>query len=500
MKSTVRRRMHYRYYQSSAIEQRLENLAKQGLFLEQIGSFFWKFKRGEPRQVKYTVTYYSEASIVQPEETKNQETYFDYAREVGWNFVTQFNQMQVFISEQEHAEPFETDEREKLSNIKRCMNKSFLPSIIILILVFMLNVFVQYQSYRTDPTEFFTDTFGLFPLVFLIPAILYYLYILISYFVWCKQSERSIDMGNGCIEKLNPFDRVVDSICSIYFLGSGIWFLLHLASKNSIGIIFLLLLQIPILHLVFQLSITRWRKKMKSATVNKLISYGVVTGVSLAYMVLLITIVLRFDLLSRDNRPYRSVTWNLTSTESREYRLYSDDLPLTCEDLYGNNGYEYYSYEKTREDSVFLSRSEYRQASLPGRDAPPSIEYTVIEPKFDFVYQIVAEDLKKASEWPEWRLEPLDDEIFGTKQAYEVYLGMDSMGEYLLFYEDQIIVLNLEEPATEEQRAVIIEKLKLDERRKEYVFVSSWNNRRNGIFSDVYCTHTCNHRITCDGI
>ena len=124
----------------------------------------------------------------------------------------------------------------------------------------------------------------------------------------------------------------------------------------------------------------------------------------------------------------------------------------------------------------------------------------MIEPKFDFVYQIVAEDLKKASEWPEWRLEPLDDEIFGTKQAYEVYLGMDSMGEYLLFYEDQIIVLNLEEPATEEQRAVIIEKLKLDERRKEYVFVSSWNNRRNGIFSDVYCTHTCNHRITCDGI
>lgn len=150
MKGRVKRVVNFRFDRYREMEVRLEKLAAKGLFLERCGGFAWTFRKGEPKSLHYTVTYFSEGSLFNPHITDNQQTYFEYAKAAGWDFVAQLNQMQIFSSEAENPIPFETDEREKLDNIKRCMNKSFLPSMVLLIVVFSLNLVVQFSSFQSD--------------------------------------------------------------------------------------------------------------------------------------------------------------------------------------------------------------------------------------------------------------------------------------------------------------------------------------------------------------
>ena len=98
---------------------------------------------------------------------------------------------------------------------------------------------------------------------------------------------------------------------------------------------------------------------------------------------------------------------------------------------------------------------------MPAKDSPPRLEYEIIEPHFAFVYGLAKEQLL---EIPEWRresssLKPLNDALYGTLEAYQEYYDNDPTGKYILLFKDKIITLNLEEPATNEQVAVIKEKL-----------------------------------------
>ena len=190
MKNKVKKFMLVRFDQYTDIELKLETMAKKGLFLEKARGMFWTFKKGEPKNLKYTVTYFPEASIFNPTITHNQQRYFNDAKESGWNIVAEFNQMQIFCSDDKNPRPFETDEKEKLKNIKICMRKNFLPATIVMSFLFMLNLWLQYDSYKLNKVDFLAKTSNLFPAAMILPTVVYLIYTLISYFIWCRQSER----------------------------------------------------------------------------------------------------------------------------------------------------------------------------------------------------------------------------------------------------------------------------------------------------------------------
>src|SRR6056297_1241000 len=165
--------MKFSFDRYEETERKLEKLAEKGLFLKECGSFLWTFEKGAPKKLKYAVTFFSEGSVFNPGITDNQQTYFDYAKAAGWNFVTGLNQMQIFSSEDADPIPFETDEKEKLDNIKRCMKKSFLPSMLVMIFVFTLNLLVQFNSFKLSPIDFLSDTSRLLRVLMFIAIILY---------------------------------------------------------------------------------------------------------------------------------------------------------------------------------------------------------------------------------------------------------------------------------------------------------------------------------------
>lgn len=462
MGDKVKRIVSFRFNQYKDIELKLETMAKNGLFLEKVGAMFWTFKKAEPKNLKYTVTYFSEASIFNPIATDNQQTYFDYAKEAGWNLVAEFHQMQIFCSEDENPIPFETDEREKFENIKKCMRKNFLPSTIVMTFVFILNLVVQYSSYTQNSVDFLAETSRLFPIAIIFPTVVYLSYTLIAYFIWCRQCEKSLSIGSGCIEKTHRYQKIVDITLISYDLILVTLFLLDMFQNSNLVLIILGIIHIPILMFVFRFSIYYLKNKKYSATFNRIVSYTLLIVASFAYIFFIMIVIIRFDIPNEKEKNYRTVTWQLTPTETREYKVYNEDIPLKCEDLYGNIAYDNYSYEKHIDNSIFLKRSQYTQDSLPGKNSPPRIEYVIIEPKFNFVYDIIVGDLKKVPKWSDKKIAEMDNSVFNTTEAYQFYYDdMVYNGDYLLLYRDKIISLNLEEEATKQQVSIIIEKLKL---------------------------------------
>lgn len=460
MKNTVKKIINFRFDRYEEIERKLEVFAAKGLFLEECDSFLWTFRKGTPKKLKYTVTYFSEGSVFNPDITDNQQTYFEYAEAAGWNFVTQWNQMQIFYSEADNPIPFETDEREKLKNIKKCMKKSFLPSTIILTVISILNLLIRFHSLQRDPIDFLSDSTQLILPFMLLTVCLYEIYSLLDYFLWCKHSEKSINSGGICIKNSSMVHKIIDTLFLIFILIGCGYYLLCLALKISWLGLLLSIGQMPIMMFVFWSSIKYLKRKKATAVMNKVISITVLMIANFSYLAFIVILVLKSGLTLDNNSAYRTVTWSLNEEYSREYRLYKEDIPLTCEDLYGSIDYDYYSYEKENNHTFLLTKSSYRQTSLPAKDAPPRIEYEILEPEFDFIYQIAKNHLLKIPEWQiSTSFQSIDNKIFNTAEAYQQYFQDTPTGKYILFFSDKMIVLNMEEPLTSKQILTIREKL-----------------------------------------
>lgn len=460
MKEKIKRVIHFRFDRYKDTEIKLEKLAAKGLLLDECGPFLWTFKKSEPKKLKYTVTYFSEGSVFNPDITDNQQTYFDYAQATGWNFVTQWNQMQIFCSSVEKPIPFETDEKEKFDNIKRCMKKSFLLSMIVMIAVFIFNLIVQFNSFQLNPIDFLSDSNQLLSVSMIFTVIIYEVYSLLTYFIWCKRSDRSIANGGGCVENANIAYRIIDIIFMGFIFSSLGCLLFHLIFEIGWFGLFLSIMQMPILLIIFWSSIKYLKKKKTAATINKVISFTLLIISNFAYIAFMVLFIIKFGFNVGIDSDYRTVDWKLSETYHHEYRLYSHEIPLTCKDLYGDIDYDYYSYEKEIDSTVFLTKSNYRQDSLPAKDEPPRIEYTILEPQFDFVYHLAKKNLL---EIPDWRdnvsFEHIDNKTFSSTEAYQRYYEESPTGEYILLFEDKIIVLDIEEPPTTKQISIIKEKL-----------------------------------------
>jgi hypothetical protein len=248
----------------------------------------------------------------------------------------------------------------------------------------------------------------------------------------------------------------------VFVFGSLGYLLLHLVYEIGGFGLFLTILQMPILMILFWSSIKYFRKKKASAAKNKVFSITALIIADIAYIALIMSFIMNFGLSGKDDSNYRTVNWQLSKTESHEFKIYSDDIPLTSEDLYGPINYDYYSYEREMDSTLFISKSVYRQDTLPAKDSPPGIEYEVLKPNFDFVYRLSKQHLL---EIPEWRdkvtFEPIDNRTFDTVEAYQRYYEDTPTGEYALFFEDKIIRLDMEEPLTTKQISIIKEKLKI---------------------------------------
>ena len=129
MKNTKREWMPlYSYLDRTAITTHLSDMAAQGWMLEKIGGWGWRYRRTEPRKLRFSLTFFPAASQFDAAPSEGLETYRDYCAAAGWQLAVESAQVQIFYTEDENAVPIETDPAVELTNIRRCVKRGFLGS------------------------------------------------------------------------------------------------------------------------------------------------------------------------------------------------------------------------------------------------------------------------------------------------------------------------------------------------------------------------------------
>ena len=156
----------YSFYDRTGIQNYLETQAEKGWMLEKAGTIFWRFRRCEPRKLKFSVVYFPEADLYDPKPGEGEETFREFCEHSGWKFAASQAQMQIFYNQSANPVPIDTDPVIEVQNIHKSMKKSGLLGYWLLMLSAVLQMVSQGLGYATDPLRYLSWNINLFMLLF----------------------------------------------------------------------------------------------------------------------------------------------------------------------------------------------------------------------------------------------------------------------------------------------------------------------------------------------
>jgi hypothetical protein len=459
MKNTTFRFENFLMFDYQGVEQRLEKMAAKGWRLEKIGPYGWTYRRAEPAQVRYAVTYIPDASDFNPEPTPSQQGLEDYCAQAGWYKVMDWWQMQIFCNEDPNAVPIETEEKVRLEGIRRSMKKNFLKSSIFLFLVLLLIGYFMVGEIVNDPVSFWTSADTLCWAVIVVLGILLMMIPLVGYPLWRRKSEKNIEQGGSCAST-KGFRYASNILTALSALFALEWVVSLFFNDGGKGAFTLGYLAIIVVLTILLWKVRDYLKKQKfSRTANWTIT--IVVDVLMAFIMVgvLTAITLNSGILTgtpniSSHRAAGGVAWNPKEQQ----------LPLTIEELGVQDTVEY-TYSWTDSSSPFGS---YLRGSQYSWDhAEHELRYELLEMKVDQLYDICFQHYwnyfqsKKEGATSTVAYQPVDAAPWGVEQAYRLYGKEQPQNIWLLRKGDRLVYLDATWELTQEQMAKIAQILGL---------------------------------------
>ena len=426
----------------AAIVKRLEKLAAKGWFLERAENWGWTLRRGKPAQVRYAVTYFPGASVFDPGPTEDQETYADYCRAAGWEFVSSYGPVQYFRSDLPDPVPIETDQGEKLAAIHRTKTKNTLLASGLVLVVLAIFWSGQLRVLRQTPLSVLSDNVRLAILAVFLILSLCAVIAPVDYMIWYFRSKRSVENGGACLPSrtwLRSAANILLLSCPAVLLG------VVLAAAGSVrrGLLVLALLILRFLPYaalwtVFHLLRRRGRDR---ASVRK----GYIIAAVIAWIGIMVLDIafLDSDILAAPGRQPDQI---YVDSHGDSHNLYADDLPVTLEDL----GIEVKttdrcSYRAWNSTSILVSYSTYEQRAASEESDLPWLLYGVA----DFAWEGLAREQMERMVYGGpvvmggqifvlRESNAVEDPRWGADQAYFSSSSNDG-GEWLLRYGDRLV-------------------------------------------------------------
>lgn len=422
-------------------------MAAKGRILDHIGRYFWHYRKLQPQNLQYTVTYFPSASIFDVEPSAAQQTYCDFCAKDGWQLVATSGVMQVFCNENPDAVPIETDEQQKLDIIKSAFHKKIGGTHVLLAVLMVIQLWMQYQLFSANPVDWFANPaqFAM-PMLFL-TCLFYSSYQVFDYFHWFSQSSKAVAQGGVCLKNNSKRRRLGDRI---YLTTIIVWFFLMILGMGALDRpVILVAICIPILYVfAFHGALKLVKKFKKSRNFNR-------AFVIIAYIIAVITVM--------GSVTYLLVSGSVTSTRAVrtiEYHsinidIYADEIPLTTQQLYGAPLHEYYSTEANVTSSFLLTQAEYTQVEWATDATLPELNYTIWATPYDWLYDLCLTQAIAVPNWAETRFTQQDSTIWNANLLYvEPYSNT-----YVACYNDCILSIQLEDAPTAEQVEIIINAL-----------------------------------------
>ncbi len=329
-----------RIYDFASIENRLNENAEKGLYLEKARGNFWTYKRDEHRDVRYAVSYFCGSSEFDSKKSDRLHDYIDMASEYGYEHVTNVDNLQVFVTNKDNYIPLETDDMQKFNNIISGVGKSYLRQMFISMLLISILIYASVMNMINYPFVFLSDNIGIISLFAFVISFAIFINRTIDFFIWKKRNKVSLEYTNKLLIKYDSKLLKIELILSVLLffglflmiLDISLMFNFYVGILIFVGFILLFFVLFKIFGLV--------KKSKINGNKAKLVYYFSAIGFTILYFTVFVSI-MNNVIFTNDNA-------------IEGYRL------------------------KTR--SVFMTTTEYYDID--------DINYTVITPRFDFVYEI----------------------------------------------------------------------------------------------------------------
>lgn len=419
----------FRAMDADAVARYLERKAARGWQLEEAGNFFWRFRREAPTALTYAVTYFPDASIYGGAPSLEQMELADYCAAAGWAYITQWQRMQIYCTNQPGAVALDTDEGRKLETVRAVFRKNR-RSYLFLLVLYLLQCVLMGYNFSHNPLGYLSS-----PMVLLYVSVwpgLAFLTAksLLSWSIWLRRSRRSVERGSPCVPSYFRLSRTVDIILLLtilFLLLQATWYAFQCGQET----IFLIAFGFAGILLVVFGGLTWWlRRQYYDEKEIRTVLIVVAIILAVAYIIVIV---------SRPQFQEIEPAWYYQGEETR-YGIYDDPIPLTLADLGVDTGeLPYSTFSRSNSCSPLVTKINGRHDCPPEEEFPgeqPYLAYTIVHVSFPPVYDLCREN------WMWWSgMEPISDPRWQAQAVYAATFSSDSP-MLLVCWEKDILLLD----------------------------------------------------------
>ncbi len=452
----------YHLFDYIGVEKHLEKMAAKGWRLTSIGDFFWIYKRTEPEDLKYSVTYIPETSEFDPEPLEKQRDIEAYCEAAGWKKVDRWMQMQIFCSDNPEAVPIETDENLRLEAIHKSIKKNMLFSKLLLLFVFAFQLFRSYSIAKNNWITFLSDSNQLYVCGIWLWGIMMLAFEGIYYLGWRYKSQKAIKKGLSCPEP--KVYRYMMRACWIGLL--VLIFGIVAADAVGMGIAMVVAAGCCLLILIQGQKIQERLKRERVSKTGNAIFTGF-SGILLCILVFggLIAVLEIFDV----SFTKRTIEADTMEIDGKRWDILYDTqpLPLYVEDFVDAEAVNSSRWVKTEQETVLAGYGEYHSDLFikNGSDIEViSAHYEVITAKAGFLYEFLLDTCYEQEFQYAEEVEKMEYRVTykgeGGTMYRQYYNGLPVAHQWLILTNDKIIPIRIYlEDLSQEQMKRIMEKL-----------------------------------------
>ena len=442
------------FYDKEGIEKRLVTMAAQGWRVEQPGNFVWRYRRTEPSKCAVCVTYFPDATILDPEPSEEQRRREEYTKQDGWELTARWGQLQIYYNDRPDPTPIDTEPLVQVETMRRAILKQSLVSQVVLLLLCAMQLCMSVSQFQRHPVEYLAKPIQFYMLPFWGLLILEVLIEIITSLLWLRRARRAAEQG-----EFLPYRP--QTLLTWSLLGVVVTLMLVVLTLPESGTSTAASLLWIVFYLMMFASVCGLRNHLRRIGAPRavnLLAIVVATTMLTVGGVAFFTKLLIGGHLPGSRKPVGEYTTQYGWTQE----VYQDPLPLTLQQL-GVTADVAWSCEAERTATVLLVRTEYRQWPLTEDRSIPDLAYTVTEVRVPALYSWCEQALL-AEEQDEREpggyifinhYEPTDPAPWGAQAAYQLHFSEGAVDRYLLCYPTCFVELRLEEPPTAAQQAAV---------------------------------------------
>ncbi len=417
----------YSFYNTTAMKLHLENMASKGWFLDKMTNFLWRYYKAEPKKLTYTVSYYTKASMFDPEITEGEQTFQDFCEHSGWHLAASNAKIQIFYNEKDTPVPIYTDTETELEIIDAVAKETF-PAYWLLLGLTLMQIISFCRSMISHPLDVLSSSMRLSSALSMFLVGIYFLSDMIIYYLWrikarnASQTDEKVATSRTRFQ-FRSFILLISIIIMIYgVVSAGQSDITRYFAVYSFGII----------GLMFMVNATRILLKKKKVDKEKNRIITIIVDIVLAFI---FTGLMTYDIFHILN----------TSKDIKQNEMLFTIASITGEQDIDSEKNTIYS------NSMFLSQNKGWE--YPNNDK--SLSYRLFDIHFDFIEDFCLEKLLHEKDDfgshnddydpknPPYVYNEISDLEWNADRVWQLNAYGDNKTNYVLKYDNKLLILDI---------------------------------------------------------